>query len=141
MSATAQPGSGGVRCPRCGVPLAAGQDWCLQCGTAARTVVAPTPNWRAPIALIGVIVALSGAALAFAFVTLTGDDEPVVATTPMTATTSTVAVTAAPEATAPADAATTPGAVPPATTAPEAPAAPQQTAPVATTGVPVQTAP
>jgi hypothetical protein len=41
-------------CPRCGRPLAAEQDWCLECGAAARTVLA----------------------LAAAFVALTRDDEP-----------------------------------------------------------------
>ena len=41
---------------------------CLDCGTAARTVIAPTPNWRLPIAVVAVAAVLCGAALAWAFV-------------------------------------------------------------------------
>lgn len=84
----------GVRCPRCGADLAADQDWCLACGTAARTVIAAPPNWRAPIAVLAVVVVLCGAALAWAFVALTNNDAEVRATT-----------TAAPAAPPPSDAA------------------------------------
>lgn len=63
-----------LRCPRCGAHVAPEQDWCLECGAPARTRLAPTPNWRAPIALVAVVVLLAGLALAFAFTSLTGDD-------------------------------------------------------------------
>jgi hypothetical protein len=75
------PAPDAVRCPRCGAALAADQDWCLSCGTAARTVIAPTPNWRLPIALAGLVAALAAAALVFAFVTLAGNDDAVRAAT------------------------------------------------------------
>jgi hypothetical protein len=63
-----------LRCPRCGAYVAPEQDWCLECGAPARTRLAPTPNWRAPVALVAVVVLLAGLALAFAFTSLTSDD-------------------------------------------------------------------
>jgi hypothetical protein len=63
-------------CPRCGRSLAAEQDWCLECGAAARTRIVPTPNWRAPVALLAALLVVVVLALAAAFVALTGDDEP-----------------------------------------------------------------
>lgn len=36
-----------ARCPSCDASLAEDQHWCLECGTAARTRIAPTPRWRA----------------------------------------------------------------------------------------------
>jgi hypothetical protein len=68
-------------CPRCGAPLHEDQDWCLECGAPARTRLAPTPNWHIPAALLAVVVALAGAALAVAFVQLTKDAPPAQATT------------------------------------------------------------
>ena len=70
-----------LRCPRCGANVAPEQDWCLECGAPARTRLAPTPNWRAPIALVAVVVLLAGLALAFAFTNLTSDDGNVSAAT------------------------------------------------------------
>jgi hypothetical protein len=70
-----------LRCPRCGANVAPEQDWCLECGAPARTRLAPTPNWRAPIALVAVVVLLAGIALAFAFTSLTSDDGSVSAAT------------------------------------------------------------
>lgn len=70
-----------LRCPRCGAYVAPEQDWCLECGAPARTRLAPTPNWRAPIALVAVVVLLAGVALALAFSSLTGDDGKVTAAT------------------------------------------------------------
>jgi hypothetical protein len=63
-------------CPRCGSPLAAEQDWCLDCGAAARTRLVPAPNWRAPVALLAALLLVAVLALAAAFVALTRDDEP-----------------------------------------------------------------
>jgi hypothetical protein len=68
-------------CPRCGAPLHPDQDWCVECGAPARTRLAPTPNWHIPAALLAVVVVLAGAALAVAFVQLTRDAPPAVATT------------------------------------------------------------
>ena len=66
-----------THCPRCSAELAPAQDWCLQCGLAARTRLAPTPDWRIPL-IAAIVAALLGAGgLAFAFVELTSDDGPV----------------------------------------------------------------
>jgi hypothetical protein len=70
-----------LRCPRCEANIAPEQDWCLECGAPARTRLAPTPNWRAPIAAVAVVVLLAGLALAFAFASLTSDDGSVSAAT------------------------------------------------------------
>jgi hypothetical protein len=112
-----------IACPRCGAPVAPDQDWCLDCGAAARTRLAPTPNWRAPVALVAVIALLAGAGLAAAFVALTNDSTkapatstaataPVVATEPTAAPAPTAPPTTA---TAPAPTTSTPATVPTAT--------------------------
>jgi hypothetical protein len=72
----APPAPGSVGCPRCAAVLAADQDWCLACGAPARTRLVPTPNWRAPVAVLAVVVVLAGIALAIAFVALTHDTQP-----------------------------------------------------------------
>jgi septal ring-binding cell division protein DamX len=98
-AAEAQHQAPAGRCPRCGADVAADQDWCLTCGTAARTVIAPPPNWRAPVALLAVVVLLCGVAIAWALVALTDNDADVRAATaqPTTAAaTTTVAPTTAP---------------------------------------------
>lgn len=100
-----------LRCPRCGANVAPEQDWCLECGAPARTRLAPTPNWKAPIALVAVVVLLAGIALAFAFTSLTSDDGSVSAATTApaqpseTVTTQTVPVAPAATATSTASAA------------------------------------
>jgi hypothetical protein len=71
-------------CPRCGASLAPDQEWCLSCGTAVGTRIAPTPRWRLPIFLVGALVALIAAALVLALVELSGDPQPV-AKAPVTA--------------------------------------------------------
>ena len=72
----APPAPGTIACPRCATTIGPDQDWCLACGAPARTRLVPTPNWRAPVALLAVIVLLAGIALAVAFVALTKDNEP-----------------------------------------------------------------
>ena len=49
----APPAPGTVACPRCGASVGPEQDWCLECGAPARTRLVPTPNWRAPVAVLG----------------------------------------------------------------------------------------
>jgi hypothetical protein len=63
-------------CPRCGRPLSPEQDWCLECGAAARTRLVPTPNWRTPVALLAALLVVVVLALAAVFLALTRDDEP-----------------------------------------------------------------
>jgi hypothetical protein len=72
----AAPAPGTIACPRCAAVIGPDQDWCLACGAPARTRLVPTPNWRAPVAALAVIVLLAGIALAAAFVSLTNDAEP-----------------------------------------------------------------
>lgn len=125
------PPEGTIGCPRCGHPVAPDQDWCLHCGAAARTRLAPTPNWRLPIAGLALVVALAGVALAVAFVTLTGNSD-----TPSQTITTTAPAAAAPPATTVAPPPTpttappvTTAAPPPAATAPPSVPAPATTAP------------
>ena len=72
----APPAPGTVACPRCAASIGPDQSWCLECGAPARTRLVPTPNWRAPVAVIAVVMLLAGIALAVAFVELTNDNEP-----------------------------------------------------------------
>ena len=105
--ASLQPPIPGEACPLCGAPLAADQEWCLRCGAAARTRLAATPNWRAPIAALAVVVALALGVLIVALVKLAGDSGP--APAPITRTVTTPAATP-PATSTPAPGATTPGA-------------------------------
>ncbi len=117
------PAAGVERCPRCSSELHPDQDWCLECGAPARTRLAPTPNWRLPTVALAAVIAVAGAALAFAFVRLTGDDGPTPASTAPA-----VLDTTPPTPTAPPVTSTlaTPTAT---TTAPVAPSAPPATVP------------
>jgi len=64
-------------CPHCGASLAPDQEWCLNCGRAVATRIAPTPRWRLPVLLVGALLALIAAALILALVELSGDPQPV----------------------------------------------------------------
>lgn len=78
---------GSVPCPRCGEVLSAAQDWCLNCGDPARTVLAPTPRWRWLVAVLCTMAALSLGVLAAAFVGISSDDPPPSRTTTSIVTT------------------------------------------------------
>ncbi len=124
-----------LRCPRCEAPVAPGQDWCLECGDAARTRLAPAPNWRMPIALIAAIAILAGLAIGVAFVALTDDDEPVAAATSPTGPTGPVTepvVTTAPPAVAPVQTTTTTVPTPPPATVTTPSTTPTVTGPTST---------
>lgn len=60
-------------CPRCGATVAPDQDWCLDCGAAARTRIATTPRWQTPVAVVFGLLALAIGGLGFAFADLTAD--------------------------------------------------------------------
>ena len=49
--------SASERCRACGGALAEDQEWCLECG-AARTMLRRPPDWRIPVAVILVVIAL-----------------------------------------------------------------------------------
>lgn len=57
------------KCLACGEPLAEDQEWCVECG-AARTVVRRPPDWRIPVAVVGVVIAVVLVALLIALVSL-----------------------------------------------------------------------
>jgi len=60
------------RCPLCGTPLGAEQEWCLHCGAAARTRLATSSNWKAPIIAIATVAVLSLGVLAASLAVLAG---------------------------------------------------------------------
>jgi RNA polymerase subunit RPABC4/transcription elongation factor Spt4 len=125
---TSAPAPGTIACPRCGAQVAPDQEWCLNCGAAARTRLVPTPNWRAPLLVLALIATLAGIALAVAFVGLTNDNEPAA---PVSSQAPTAGATAAPQPTqAPAQPA--PTEVAPTQPAPAQPA-PAQSAPTQAT--------
>lgn len=111
-------------CPRCGAQVEADQSWCLECGLAARTRLAPTPNWRLPLVLAGAVGLAAVVALIVAFVTITGDNAP-------------LPTTAAPPATVVDPAATT--TIAPTTTVATVPTTPDATPTVP--AIPTETAP
>lgn len=57
-------------CPQCGSALRERQRWCLECGTAAATAVAPAPRWFAPALFTGLVTAVALAGLGYALATL-----------------------------------------------------------------------
>ena len=73
-------------CPQCGASLAPDQEWCLNCGKAVGTRIAPTPRWRLPVFLVGGLLVLIAAALVLALVELSGDPQPVAQAPSATAT-------------------------------------------------------
>jgi hypothetical protein len=75
------PTAGGESCPLCGAPLHLEQEWCLSCGAAARTRLAASPGWRAPIIALVVVIVLCLGVLAGALVKLAGGSTPPPATT------------------------------------------------------------
>jgi hypothetical protein len=94
--------------------LAPDQEWCLNCGAAARTRLAAAPGWRGPVAVIAVVAALALGILAAALVKLAGDSGPA----PAPATTTVTGAAVAPPATVPTIATTPTVAVTPTTAAP-----------------------
>lgn len=111
--APAPAGRPPIACPRCGATVAGDQSWCLECGLAARTRLASTPNWRAPLIAAGTIGVAAIVALIVAFLVLTGDNAPL-PTTAAPAPGATTAVATAPPtvATTVATVPTTPGTTP-----------------------------
>ena len=98
---------GTVPCPRCGEVLSPAQDWCLNCGDPARTVLAPTPRWRWPLALLAALAVLALGVLAAAVIGLSSDAPPPAVTRTQIVTTQ---PGAAPAATTPAAASVAPAA-------------------------------
>jgi len=62
-------------CPRCGAALRPDQEWCLNCGAAARTRVAAPAGWRAPLAIVGAVLAVALVGLVVAFLAVSDDSD------------------------------------------------------------------
>jgi hypothetical protein len=92
-------------CPRCNAPLRPGQQWCLECGAAARTRIVGPRGWRFPVILVGLVALLAGAGVAVWLVSLSDD-----ATTRASTLTTATPLAAAPPVTAPAVTAAAPAA-------------------------------
>jgi cytoskeletal protein RodZ len=60
-----------ITCPSCGAPAEPGQLMCLECGSRLALDYQRPPTWRLPAAIVGVIVLLAGAAVAFALAQVT----------------------------------------------------------------------
>jgi septal ring-binding cell division protein DamX len=128
-------------CGRCGSPLADDQEWCLECGAAARTRIERAPDWRVPVAIVGAVIVLGLGGIAFALIKLSSDANKSAAaivasakqttSTPATATT-TPAPTTPVKRKRTAQARTT-APVPPSVTPSAVPAAPARAATPATT--------
>jgi hypothetical protein len=58
-------------CTGCGARMDADQEWCLECGLARTSIQSP-PDWRVPLAVIGVVVIGALTAFAIAIINLTG---------------------------------------------------------------------
>ncbi|MHB8694829.1 MAG: SPOR domain-containing protein [Solirubrobacteraceae bacterium] len=64
-------------CAQCGAPLAADQEWCVECGSS-RTLIYTAPDWRVPVAVVLAVIALAIAGFAFALARLTDNSAPAV---------------------------------------------------------------
>ncbi|HEY3188924.1 MAG TPA: zinc ribbon domain-containing protein [Solirubrobacteraceae bacterium] len=60
-------------CPNCGAPADAGQLMCLECGSRLALDYHRPPSWRLPAAIVGIVLLLAGAAVAFALAQVTND--------------------------------------------------------------------
>jgi cell division septation protein DedD len=121
MATTESPPA--VECPRCGTPVAAGQEYCLECGARLPDTAPPSgwpedpqagPGWVWPV-LVTLVVAILSAGVVVAAQLTKDDDEPL-----LVATTETPALPT-PTQTAPEPPPTT---APPVTTAPAPTTAP-----------------
>ncbi len=92
-------------CANCSAPLAVGQDWCLECGTAMPGRYGRGPGLRSSLGVVGVTLLLVVGAVAAAYAALSADSKQAtqtIATTPATPLTADVPATAAGTTTAPA---------------------------------------
>jgi hypothetical protein len=107
-------------CQVCGAAMERGQDWCLECGTAAPGRLGARPGWRSAFTVVGLTTLLLLCAVVAAYAALTGDAErsassaPAGSGDPVTAPVPAGAVPAPPAGAPPVQ----PGATGPNTTAP-----------------------
>jgi hypothetical protein len=84
--AATEPAEGA--CAQCGAQLEDDQEWCLECGSA-RTLIHRPPDWRVPLAVIGLVVAVALSAFVVVLVNLSSDANRRAALAAATATTAT----------------------------------------------------
>jgi hypothetical protein len=132
-------------CAACGAGMQAGQDWCLECGTAAPGRLGARPGWLAAFGVVAAVLLLVFGAGIAGYAALTSDAErtaaaptagngnPIIAQAPTTGTPAVPGTN--PETITPG--ATGPGTVPPAVT--NTPASPTQPLPGQLPGSGVQT--
>jgi len=69
-----QPAAVAARvCDACAAPMAEGQDWCLECGTAAPGRLGGRPGMRAAATVVALTLALVGGAVAASYAALSTD--------------------------------------------------------------------
>ncbi|HXM87531.1 MAG TPA: hypothetical protein VN889_07835 [Solirubrobacteraceae bacterium] len=102
-------------CANCGAPLAAGQDWCVQCGAGAPgSLSSRTPSWRSAAVIVTTLAVLVAGAATAAYAALNKKTSapPAVTTiaraTPPATTTPPAATTPITPTTTPAPSVTTP---------------------------------
>ncbi len=90
-------------CVRCGTPLREDQEWCLNCGAASATRIAAPSGWRAPLAIVGGVLAIALAGLVIAFLAISDDSDQLTKLAQATTATPTpqAGATPAPSGTAP----------------------------------------
>jgi hypothetical protein len=89
MTTATEPVATQTRCERCAAPVAADQEWCVECGTARTTIRHPR-GWTIPLAVVGTIVLLFAAGFAIALINLSSEanrDAAALSTTTTTGTT------------------------------------------------------
>lgn len=122
-------------CESCGAAMQRGQDWCLECGTAAPGRLGARPGWRAAFTVVGLTTMLLLCAVVAAYAALTGDAQRTASAPPAGSGDPITAQTPGAIAPAPGAVAVQPGATGPGTTAPPAsanPIIPVQPPPAAT---------
>lgn len=62
-------------CEVCGAGMQRGQDWCLECGAAARGRLGARPGWRAAFTVVGLTLLLVCGAVLASYAALTSDAE------------------------------------------------------------------
>jgi hypothetical protein len=79
---TAGPPGGGppvvvpdFACVACGAGMQPGQDWCLECGTAAPGRLGQRPGWRSAFSVVAVVLLLLAGAVIASYAALTSDAE------------------------------------------------------------------
>ncbi|HEY5199219.1 MAG TPA: hypothetical protein VIJ51_19530 [Solirubrobacteraceae bacterium] len=120
-------------CANCGNPLAVGQDWCLDCGTAVRGRLGRGPGIGSSIGVVGLTLLLVLGAVAAAYAALNSDSNKAVKS-PVAAVAGATGPAAPDVGTTSGVGFGTPGVVASGTTAPSTPIAP-------TTAVPLPTVP